>query len=176
MAESRKWNIYNDLNIRETYFSLSISSVGLAVLNHVLLYVNFKVVWRGRGGTLYSNHLEEEMHDCEGYILIGHTWKLQLNSAHIQLVRTQLLYLTAKKAKEYGPAESSLRRNRLWCLWTFTVQVSRSRAYNWLWSPAAVPLGPPLYNKNYAKSNTISHQGTPFSIPSFLPEASSMKL
>lgn len=68
------------------------------------------------GGSLYSNHLEEEMHDCEGYILIGHTWKLQLNSAHIQFVRTQLLYLTAKKAKEYGPAESSLRRNRLCCL------------------------------------------------------------
>ena len=47
-----------------------------------------------------GNQKEKEMNDFEGYILIGHTWKLWLDSDHIQFIRTQLLSLTTKKAED----------------------------------------------------------------------------
>lgn len=118
-------------------------------------------------GDPYSHHLEEEMNDLERHILIGHTWKWQLSSAHIQSVRILLLYLTTKKAEEYSPAESLSRRHWLRQPGAFTGHVPWTWVYNWLWSPAAIPLDPPPHNEYYAKSNTTCLQDTSFGRPSF---------
>ena len=90
-----KRNIYSDANVRETYFLLKISSVGQATLNHVFAYMIFKVAL----GRFLSQSFRRS-NDFGRYILIGHTWKLQLDSDYIQFVRTQLLSLTTKKAED----------------------------------------------------------------------------
>ena len=166
----KKKTIYSDANIRETYFLLKISSVGHAALNHVLVYMIFKVALRRFLSQSFGKRNEWfwGIYSYWSYLeTVTRFWSHSIYKNSVAVPNN-------KEGRGYGLAESSLRRNRLWQLWTFTVLVSCSRVYNLLWSPAAVPLEPPLH-EDYAKSITTSLQGLPFSIPSFLYTALSMK-
>ena len=166
-----KRNIYSDANVRETYFLLKISSVGQATLNHVFAYMIFKVAL----GRFLSQSFRRSN---EWFWEIYFYWSYLENATRFwshPICKNSVAVPNNKEGRGYGPAESSLRRYRLWQLWTFTVLVSHSKVYNWLWSPVAAPLEPLLHHEDYAKSITTSLQGISFSIPSFLYKALSMK-
>ena len=114
-SKKKKKNMYSDANIRETYFLLKISSVGQAALNHVLVYMIFKVAL----GRFLSQSFGRRN---EWFWVIYSYWSYLETVTRFwshSIYKNSVAVPNNKEGRGYGLAESSLRRNRLWQLWTF---------------------------------------------------------